>query len=162
MGRPLLLHAHHSHFLHVIIFCICIISTVVEEHGVAAHQANKNNQNEKNVNSLGEEDDGDSDAVRVSTLINDKTETLMVPRHSEPYHAASVFCAAHDIHVSLEGTDSTTLLAEEVISRGGRFVPWLNSHRLCATQARRMTHHEMSLDARKCRGNGQTFKLLTK
>ena len=69
------------------------------------------------------DDDG---AVHVPAEINGLTETLSVRQAAEPYFAAAVFCRCHNIHWNLEGKDSTTLLAEEAIVRGGgSFVPWL-------------------------------------
>ena len=64
------------------------------------------------------------DDVRVEASVDGSLRTLRASRAQEPMLAAHGFCHAHNLSLSSEGLGCTSLLAEELIARGGRFVPW--------------------------------------
>jgi len=67
---------------------------------------------------------GDGGAVRVEATVDGAVVALVASTTQEPFFASNAFCAAHELRLSTEGLGCTSLLAEELIARGGRFVPW--------------------------------------
>lgn len=66
----------------------------------------------------------DSGDVRVEATVDGAVVALVASTTQEPFFASNAFCAAHELRLSTEGLGCTSLLAEELIARGGRFVPW--------------------------------------
>ena len=66
----------------------------------------------------------DQPLIELEIVVDHTDLSLEVDPLEEPRFAAARFCHQYDLRLSTEGLSCMSLLSEEIVSRGGRFVPW--------------------------------------